>query len=275
MATIERAYYEQAELWEKDFQSIPVEEERISRTISLIPADVRTILDVGCGNGAFLNSLSDVYETVGLDASSEALKHVHSKSVHGDISELPFDPESFDLLTCLEVLEHLPLDVFKKALSEIQRVAKKYILISVPNSEDLDYHLVICPECRCWYNPNRHVRSFNSQKLESLFGRFVLSELHEIGPLEPRPQYNRLLYTAYRLRRGVLPPSTAICPQCGYQSSRSPASVSSQRSVSLGRSGGLFLGVTRLLKPIAKLIWRPQKRRRWLLALYMRTGKQG
>lgn len=175
MAGYESKYYDQTELWEKDLLSIPAERERITSTIELIPSDVRTILDVGCGNGAFLNSLSDMYEAVGLDSSQEALKYVKTKAIHGDITALPFKSASFDLVTCLEVLEHLPSDVFEKALPELQRVSKKYIIISVPNDEDLDFSLVICPACRCWYNPNRHVRSFDSEKLNPRFAHFWLS----------------------------------------------------------------------------------------------------
>lgn len=263
MAPFEREYYEQPELWEKDFLSVPAERERITSAIELIPSDVRTILDVGCGNGAFLNSLPDVYEAVGLDSSREALKYVKTKAVHDDIAELPFKLVSFDLVTCFEVLEHLPSTIFEKALSELERVSKKYIMISVPNEEDLDYHLVICPACRCWFNPNRHVRSFNAQKLRTLFTQFVLLELKEIGPIEPHPAYNRYLYAAYRLWRNMPPPSTAVCPQCGYH-------VTESKTVAVPNSNTLCFYAVKLTKLLAKLIWRPRLHHRWLLALYIR-----
>jgi SAM-dependent methyltransferase len=255
----ERDYYEQITLWEKDFFSIPAEHERIVKTIEFIPIDVQTILDVGCGNGAFLNKLPERYRIVGLDFSWEALKYVKNKAIYGNIAVLPFKSESFDLVTCLEVLEHLPLNVFEKALFEIQRVSKKYIIVSVPNDEDLDFALVICPICRCWYHPSRHVRSFNPERLKTLFVYFELSRVEEIGPLELRPRYNRFLYAAYRLWKNVSPPSTAICPQCGY----SPA----------GELGSLlFSYLLKLFRPFAKIIWHPRQCRRWLLALYVRKN---
>jgi len=263
MAGYEREYYDQVNLWETDLLSIPAERERITKTIELIPPDVRTILDLGCGNGAFLNSLPDVYQAVGLDSSQEALKYVKTKAIHGDVAALPFESGSFDLVTCLEVLEHLPFGVFERALSELQRVSKKYIIISVPNNEGLDYYLVICPACRCWYNPHRHVRSFNSEKLKDLFEQFVLAELKEIGPLEFRPQYNRFLYAAYRLWRNTSPPNTAVCPQCGYQ-------PTGELSVPATKLRSWLSYLVRLLKPFTKIIWRSQYRHRWLLALYVR-----
>lgn len=187
MVGFEREYYEQRELWERDLLSIEAERDRITSTIDLIPSDVQTILDVGCGNGAFLNSLPDLYEAVGLDSSQEELKYVKTKAVHGDIADLPFEQSSFDLVTCLEVIEHLPIGAFEKALYELQRVSKKYIIISVPNREDLHYNLVICPACRCWFNAYRHLRSFDFEKMRSLFEHYVLYELKEIGPLDLAP----------------------------------------------------------------------------------------
>lgn len=268
MGRYEREYYEQTVLWDKDFQSIPAERERIAKTIELIPPDVRTVLDVGCGNGAFLNALPNKYQAVGLDFSKEALKYVKTKAVHGDITALPFASESFDLVTCLEVLEHLPYKLFDKALFELERVSRKYIIISVPNGEDLDYHLVLCPACRCWYNPYRHVRSFNAQKLKALFGRFELSELKEIGPLVPHPRYNRLLFAAYRLWRNAPPPSTAVCPQCGYQTTESLMS-------SPPKQHSFLPYALRLIKLPAKVIWHPRRSRRWLLGLYVRRDSKG
>jgi ubiquinone/menaquinone biosynthesis C-methylase UbiE len=262
----ERNYYNQPELWQSDLLSIPAERERITKTIEIIPPDVRTILDLGCGNGALLNAISECYWTVGLDFSQQALKYVKTKAICGDIGALPFESASFDLVTCLEVLEHLSCGLFQKALSELQRVSKKYIIISVPNDENLDFSLVICPVCRCWYNPCRHLRSFNSEKLKNLFKFFALSELKQICPLERRHEYSRFLYSAYRLWRNAFPPSTAICPQCGYKLNRE------QTSNAATRSGNLLLYALRMLKPVAKLIWRPQWRRRWLLALYIRNG---
>lgn len=262
----EQEYYNQKELWEKDLLNIPAEQERIHSVIRLIPPDVQTILDVGCGNGAFLNSLPDRYQAVGLDFSQEALKHVQGKAVHGDIAALPFESASFDLVTCLEVLEHLPYHTYKKATVEPQRVSKKYIIISVPNDEDLDYHLVICPICRCWYNPNRHVRSFNPEKLRLLFENFMLLEVKEIGPLEPRRRYNRFLYAAYRLWRNTSPPSTAVCPQCGYQPTTHEPSATAVESCNL------VPYTLNLLKSLARTIWRQRYAHRWLLALYARNN---
>ena len=43
------------------------------------------------------------------------------------IENLPFEDNSFDLVLCCEVLEHLPDDIYQDALKEIQRVSNEYI----------------------------------------------------------------------------------------------------------------------------------------------------
>lgn len=50
----------------------------------------------------------------------------------GDIRALPFESNSFDTILCCEVLEHIPFTEFEKALSELHRVSKKYVIISIP-----------------------------------------------------------------------------------------------------------------------------------------------
>lgn len=278
MAGFETEYYEQAEFWEQDLMSLAPERERIEKTISIIPQDVHTLLDVGCGNGAFLNALPDRYKAVGLDSSKEALKHVRAETVLGDMANLPFEDASFDVVACLEVLEHLPFNVFEKALEEIQRVSRKYIIVSVPNGEDLDYHLVICPQCRCWYNPYRHLREFDHETLENLFAGFTLSRLEEIGPLEQKPRYNKCLVAAYRLFKDSPPPKTAICPQCGLpgiqaETLRDISDIKPRASI-LWQIKTIYT-VLKLSKPLARMLWRPRSNKRWLLALYTINNLKG
>lgn len=84
------------------------------------------ILDVGCGPGAALLYLSRFGDVIGVDLSDEALKYAkkRGKVIKADISSLPFENESFDLVTCLDVLYHQWVKDNKKALLEIKRVLK-------------------------------------------------------------------------------------------------------------------------------------------------------
>lgn len=103
------------------------------------PLKAKTILDVGCGEGITLQKLiqNKIGEKLeGIDNFETALligrkKYPSIKFKKGDIYNLPYDDNSFDALICTEVLEHL--DHPEKAIQELKRVSKKYIILSVPN----------------------------------------------------------------------------------------------------------------------------------------------
>lgn len=98
-----------------------------------------TVLDVGCGEGFSLvqlqrNKIGRIHE--GVDYSHDAIRL--GKKLYPKLNiklantyNLPYKDSTFDLVICTEVLEHLERP--HKALSEIKRVAKKYIIFSVPN----------------------------------------------------------------------------------------------------------------------------------------------
>jgi len=78
MKDYKKEYYEQPSFWNYDYLNVPAEKERLEEIIKVIPFDVRTILDVGCGNGAFVNALADILlgrfdRIVGADIGKEAL----------------------------------------------------------------------------------------------------------------------------------------------------------------------------------------------------------
>ncbi len=93
------------------------------------------ILDVGCGTGANLEMLSQFGESEGVDVSDDALEFCRLKGLKaqkGLAETLPYDDESFELTTALDVVEHLDDDV--AGLKEMFRVTKRggYSLIFVP-----------------------------------------------------------------------------------------------------------------------------------------------
>lgn len=88
-------------------------------------AGLRT-LDIGCGTGATMDHLKRYGQPHGIDLSELPLsfsrKRGHERVLRASATELPFDSESFDLITALDVVEHLDEDV--KGLAEISRVLK-------------------------------------------------------------------------------------------------------------------------------------------------------
>jgi len=93
------------------------------------------ILDIGCGTGANIEMLSQYGEAEGVDVSDDALEFCRKKGLKvqkGLAETLPYDDETFDLTTALDVVEHLDVDV--AGLREMHRVTKSggYSLIFVP-----------------------------------------------------------------------------------------------------------------------------------------------
>ena len=93
------------------------------------------ILDVGCGTGGNLEMLKKFGAAEGVDVSDDALEFCQSKglTVHkGLAEELPFADESFDVVTALDVIEHLDDDI--AGLREMFRILRKggKTLIFVP-----------------------------------------------------------------------------------------------------------------------------------------------
>lgn len=83
------------------------------------------ILDVGCGTGANLEMLANFGAAEGVDVSDDALEFCRQKGLkaHKGLAEkLPFADESFDIVTALDVVEHLDDDV--SGLKEMNRVLK-------------------------------------------------------------------------------------------------------------------------------------------------------
>jgi ubiquinone/menaquinone biosynthesis C-methylase UbiE len=100
--------------------------------------EVESVFDGGCGEGFILNELNlarpikscfaiDLDENEVIDASRN-LPFCNVRQ--GNLYQVPFQDNSFDLVICSEVLEHL--DNPGKGLQELHRVCRKYALLSVP-----------------------------------------------------------------------------------------------------------------------------------------------
>jgi SAM-dependent methyltransferase len=99
------------------------------------------VLDVGCGTGATMDHLKRYGMPHGIDLSELPLKFSrrrgHQRTLRASATELPFESESFDLVTALDVIEHLDDDA--QGLSEIRRVLKPGapVVIFVPAFQSL------------------------------------------------------------------------------------------------------------------------------------------
>lgn len=95
-----------------------VARQRIVREIIrrlLGPGNGRPALDVGCGTGAFLQDLSKEWNAWGIDTSELAIEYARRRGLTrlalGTLEEFPHPGERFDLITALDVIEHIQDDV--------------------------------------------------------------------------------------------------------------------------------------------------------------------
>jgi len=260
-------YFEQANVWDNEFRDNPDERQRIKETIDAIPSDAQSILDVGCGSGVFLNTLisskAGVFNRIaGLDVSSEALKQLKCEAYQSSVKKMPFKDKSFDIVTCLEVLEHLNNNELPYALSEIERISRKHILLTVPNEEDLMQNLVICPKCFCCFSPWYHVRSFHQKDLIGLFPSFRLITNKTIGPITERIVYHHAVRGMQLLWSRPVLPAHCICPQCHYLSVPETA-------IKNGHSSMFRKFALKLAK---NLCGNRREKKKWLLAHYVRNN---
>lgn len=109
------------------------------------------ILDVGCGTGANLLMLSEFGDAEGVDVSEDALAFCRERGLNqvklGAAEALPYDDGTFDLVTALDVVEHLDDDL--AGLREMRRVLRPggRVLLFVPTfmflwglQDDVSHH---------------------------------------------------------------------------------------------------------------------------------------
>jgi SAM-dependent methyltransferase len=277
MNELEKKYYEDAAFWEGEMLHDNRNMERFSTTADLIPPDAHSILDAGCGNGVFVdflskNSRNNLYIHA-LDRSKEALKHVHVEKTLGDVTNLPFENNSFDCVSCLEVIEHLPIPAFKEALSELTRVANKYVLISVPYQEVLEDSYTRCPSCRTIFNWELHLRKFTDKSFEELLNEYGFKNVatRKAGAhryLKFHKQFRKVFYPEQFLKW-----NSPICPLCGYEEQRQSASAVVRSN---GHERGVPTPKRKLISYVSvlpKLIWPKETKYYWIIGLFEKQWK--
>jgi len=102
-----------------------------------LPPDA-SVLDVGCAKGFMLHDFKELIPNLtvaGIDISDYAVEHaietVKPFLRVGNARQLPYEDNSFDLVTSINTIHNLPLEACKQALREIQRVSHKHAFITV------------------------------------------------------------------------------------------------------------------------------------------------
>jgi SAM-dependent methyltransferase len=210
------ALFDEAASWES-YEANPYIEQRSRIVRSMIPDGVRTIADVGCGNGILLRSLSETHRVIGIDPSLTALRTFQLPRACGRGEALPLRTGSVDLVSCLEVLEHLADAELRICADEIARVTGRWLLVATPDEENPLRNALWCPQCGTIFNRSHHLQSFDARRLAALFPDFRIREERREG--QPVRDYSRpLLWVRHRIARKFYkgPGEThGLCPACG------------------------------------------------------------
>ncbi len=273
MNDFEKNYYESERFWEGDMVQDEANRKRIELTAKYIKNDVNSLADIGCGNGVFLHFVAKFFpslDLLGIDRSATALKFVKAKKMEAGIDKIPLADKSVDCVSCLEVIEHLPVGVYECGLDEIARISKKYIIISVPYKEVLEHSHNKCPNCTSIFNYELHLRSFDEKAITKLLQTrgFKCTDFCTTG--------TGVAYRGHREYRKIFYPeqlqkwNSPICPICGYNDAGfKPASKLKIDNLPVIEKAGARKLIS-YLSFLPKLLWPKVSKDYWIIAHYER-----
>lgn len=150
---------------------------RVRRVVGFLHSlQFETMLDVGSGRGVFLIPFLKEFpwvQVTALDLLEKRIDFLNELSSGGfgqlqavqqDVCRQPFPEASFDVVTMLEVLEHIP--EVEKAISAAVRMAKQYVVVSVPSKPD---------------NNPEHIHLLTKERLTEMFEAAGCTKLHFDG----------------------------------------------------------------------------------------------
>jgi len=206
------AYYKkQGETDELHPEVDPTEIYRCLAALSVFPREeVASLVDVGCGDGYFCHWIAGkrkIGRVVGTDISRPRLERAgllypEVEFVWGSLPRLPFADGEFEVVTCIEVLEH-QMDP-GAVVRELARIASRYVVVTVPDGSPVEQFL--CPHCLKTFPASGHLHAFTPDGLAK-FGeeaglRVDMARRYYMYPFAARR--GPLRWLGWGLRRGKL-----------------------------------------------------------------------
>lgn len=179
----------------------------------------KNYLDYGCGTGYLMHYvLSHCKKTkvYGLDLSQESIKIARNRNksyenfmdVQCLTSSLSYQDNFFDVISCVEVIEHLNDEALQEMIKRCYDLLKVggYLVITTPNQENLAKSNVICPECGCLFHRVQHLRTWDKNTLSM----YLKDKFQDVKKIETVLFYgnsfmNELIRFPYQLLQKKLP----------------------------------------------------------------------
>jgi ubiquinone/menaquinone biosynthesis C-methylase UbiE len=192
--------------WRKNAVRQP---DRLERTLALLPEGISSLLDVGIGEGDWLQLLAERrpgLELAALDLSPQRLADLEVRQGdgrpvakhEGDVTKMPLEDDAVDVVSLLEVIEHVT--DWEAAVRDALRVARRGVLITVPYRELLQ--TTVCVHCNQATPLWGHIHRFDEGSFDGFLdeARIRLKRI----PRKPGREHGLLRYI-YRTLRPVTP----------------------------------------------------------------------
>ena len=154
--------------------------EQASLALEIAP---RTALEIGVGAVISVAML----RAAGVAVTTVDIQPELKPDLVADVRSLPLDDGSHDVVICCQVLEHLPYEEFGKAVRELRRVARRRLVLSLPDIERQVSVTLRAPIL----GARRFDRSFRAPRVDASWRRHRLEEMGhywEIGVDGIRPR---------------------------------------------------------------------------------------
>jgi len=165
-----------------DYRASANELKRTQDLLDLIPTMGSTALDIGARDGHFSILLAERFsDVIALDLTLPNIIHPKIRCIQGNAANLKFADNSFDIVLCAEVLEHIPPNILENVCSEMERVCRKHLVIGVPYRQDIRVGRTTCYTCMEKNPPWSHVNTFDEKRLNLLFPNCKTSQTSFVG----------------------------------------------------------------------------------------------
>ncbi len=194
-----------------------------------------TLLDIGCGRGEWIHKCSGKgFKSCGIELNSEMVDICKSNGlniIQGDaisvLRELP--DNSFSLITCFHMVEHINFDSINEILLESKRILKEegILVLETPSIDNLSI------SSRLFYIDPTHINPINSDLISFMLKR-IGYDMVKVFYINGGPLQDEDKYSITRILNGVAQDLTIIATSSGLSSSKLIKNNDWQNTLNIG-----------------------------------------